>query len=168
MKEEELKQLQLKALDQFKSGKSLFGKDCAFAPLLKQFLDAALEVEMEEHLDESERGRGNKRNGKGKKTVKSSSGSFEIETPQDRLSSFTPDIIKKRETILAESLEEKIFGMYGMGMSMRDIRAHIADMYDTQISHTVISEITDRIIPTVKEWQNPPLEGLYCIVCITR
>ena len=164
MKEEELKQLQQKALSQFKSGQSLFGKDGAFAPLLKQFLDAALDAEMEEHLDESERERGNKRNGRGKKTIKSSSGSFEIETPQDRLSSFTPDIIRKRETILAESLEEKIIGMYGMGMSMRDISSHIADMYDTQISHTVISEITDRIIPKVKEWQNRPLEGLYCIV----
>lgn len=160
MKEEDLNQLQQKALSQFKTGQSLFGKDGAFAPLLKQFPDAALDAEMEEHLDESERGRGNKRNGKGKKTVKSSSGSFEIETPQDRLNSFTPDIIKKRETILAESLEEKIIGMYGMG----DISAHIADMYDTQISHMVISEITDRIIPKIKEWQNRPLKGLYCIV----
>ena len=90
MTQEELDNLQSKALSQFKTGKSLFGKDGAFAPLLKQFLDAALESEMEEHLNEPERSRGNKRNGKGKKTIKSSVGSFELETPQDRHSSFEP------------------------------------------------------------------------------
>ena len=67
-----LDNLEEKALEQFKSGKSLFGKDGAFAPLLKNFIEKALEAEMEEHLDENERDKGNKRNGKGKKTVKSS------------------------------------------------------------------------------------------------
>ena len=164
MTQEELDNLQSKALSQFKTGKSLFGKDGAFAPLLKQFLDAALESEMEEHLNEPERLRGNKRNGKGKKTIKSSVGSFELETPQDRHSSFEPEIIKKRQTILADNLEDKIIGMYGLGMSLRDISAHIEDMYDTKVSHTVIGEITERIVPKVKEWQSRPLEALYCIV----
>lgn len=164
MTQEELDNLQSKALSQFKTGKSLFGKDGAFAPLLKQFLDAALESEMEEHLNEPERSRGNKRNGKGKKTIKSSVGSFELETPQDRHSSFEPEIIKKRQTILADNLEDKIIGMYGLGMSLRDISAHIEDMYDTKVSHTVIGEITERIVPKVKEWQSRPLEALYCIV----
>ena len=103
MTQEELDQLQRKTLEQFKSGKSLFGKDGAFAPMLKQFLEAALESEMDEHLNESERNHGNKRNGKGKKTIKSSTGSFEIDTPQDRHSNFEPQIIKKRETILADN-----------------------------------------------------------------
>jgi putative transposase len=164
MTQEELDNLQSKALSQFKTGKSLFGKGGAFAPLLKQFLDAALEAEMEEHLDQTERSRGNKRNGKGKKTIKSSVGSFELDTPQDRHSSFEPDIVKKRQTILADNLEDKIIGMYGLGMSMRDISSHIEDMYDTKVSHTVISEITERIVPKVKEWQDRPLEALYCIV----
>lgn len=164
MTPEELSQLQNKALEQLKSGKSLFGKDGAFAPMLKQFLETALEAEMEAHLDEEERLGGNKRNGKGKKKVKSSAGSFEIETPQDRQSSFEPQIIKKRETILADSLQEKIIGLYGLGMSFRDISAHISEMYDTNISHTVLSQITDRIIPELKAWQNRPLESVYCIV----
>jgi transposase-like protein len=164
MTQEEIDQLQSKALEQFKSGKSLFGKDGAFAPMLKQFLEAALESEMEEHLDESERSTGNKRNGKGKKTIKSSTGSFEIETPQDRQSSFEPQIVRKRETILADNLEDKIIGLYGLGMSLRDISNHIKEMYDTDISHTVLSQITDRIIPEVKAWQNRPLEPVYCIV----
>ena len=78
MTQEEIDQLQSKALEQFKSGKSLFGKNGAFAPMLKQFLEAALESEMEEHLNEQERSGGNKRNGKGKKTIKSATGTFEI------------------------------------------------------------------------------------------
>jgi transposase-like protein len=132
--------------------------------MLKQFLETALEAEMESHLDEEERSNGNKRNGKGRKTIKSSTGSFELETPQDRQSSFEPEIIKKRETILADNLQDKIIGLYGLGMSFIDISEHIKQMYDTDISHTVLSQITDRIIPEVKAWQNRPLEEVYCIV----
>ena len=164
MTQEEIDELQAKALSQLRSGKSLFGKEGAFAPMLKQFLESALEAEMEAHLEGAERLAGNKRNGKGKKTIKSSVGSVEIETPQDRQSSFEPQIIKKRETILADSLQEKIIGLYGLGMSLRDISSHIKEMYDTDVSHTVLSQITDRIIPEVKAWQNRPLEPVYCIV----
>lgn len=153
-----------KALDQFKSGKSLFGNDGAFAPMLKSFIEKALEAEMEEHLSEDERDEGNKRNGKGRKTVKSSAGSFEIETPQDRHSSFEPELVRKRQTILAESLEAKIIGLYGLGMSYRDISKHIQEMYDTEISHTVLSQITDKIIPEIKAWQSRPLEAVYPII----
>ena len=164
MDKKELEGIEEKALKQFKSGKSLFGKDGAFAPLLKSFIEKALEAEMEEHLNEEERTQGNKRNGKGKKTIKSSAGSFQIETPQDRHSSFEPELIKKRQTILAESLEEKIIGLYGLGMSYRDISRHIKEMYDTEISHTVLSQITDKIIPEIKAWQNRPLEEVYPII----
>lgn len=160
----DLEGIEKKALEQLKSGKSLFGKDGAFAPLLKGFIEKALESEMEDHLDKSERVSGNKRNGKGKKTIKSSAGSFLIETPQDRHSSFEPELIKKRQTILAESLEEKIIGLYSLGMSYRDISSHIREMYDTDISHTVLSQITDKIIPEIKAWQNRPLETVYPII----
>jgi len=153
-----------KALEQFKQGKNLFGKDGAFAPLLQHFLETALEAEMDAHLDEPQRQAGNKRNGKGSKTIKSSEGSFEISTPQDRQSKFAPSIIKKRETVLADNLQEKIIGLYGLGMSYRDISSHIKEMYDSDISHTTLSQITDRIIPEVKAWQNRPLGSVYCIV----
>ena len=164
MTQKELDKLQEKALAQLKSGESLFGKDGAFAPMLQSFIEAALEAEMDAHLDTDERTKGNKRNGKGRKTIKSSAGSFEIETPQDRQSSFDPQLIKKRETVLADSLQDKIIGLYGLGMSLRDISAHISEMYDTELSHTVLSQITDRIIPEVKAWQSRPLEAVYCIV----
>ncbi|RAV28903.1 IS256 family transposase [Sinomicrobium soli] len=156
--------LEKKILEQFMSGKNLFGEGGALAPMLKNVIEKALEAEMDAHLDDQERTKGNKRNGKGKKTLKSRFGSFDIDTPEDRQSSFEPVLVKKRQTILADQLSDKIIGLYGLGMSYRDISAHIKEMYDTDISHTVLSQITDRIIPEVKAWQNRPLEPLYCIV----
>ncbi|WP_417361114.1 IS256 family transposase [Galbibacter sp.] len=164
MTQEELDNIEQKALEQFTTGKNLFGKGGAFAPLLQRFLNKALEAEMEAHLDDSQRLNGNKRNGKGSKRVKTSIGSFDIETPQDRQSSFEPEIIKKRQTILADTLSEKIIGLYGLGMSYRDICSHIKQMYDTEISPSVLTEITDRIIPDIKAWQSRPLDPLYTIV----
>ncbi len=164
MDKENNEELQKKALEQLKSGKSLFGRDGAFAPLLKNFIEKALDAEMDGHLDDDQRQHGNKRNGRGKKTVKSSIGSFEIETPQDRQSSFEPELIRKRQTILAESLSGKIIGLYGLGMSYRDISKHIEEMYDMEISHTVLGQITDKIIPDIKAWQSRPLDPVYPII----
>jgi transposase-like protein len=155
------KDLEKKALDQLLSGESLFGKDGAFAPMLKSFIEKALEAEMNAHL--SDTSVKNKRNGKGKKVLKTNIGSIEIETSADRNSTFEPTIVKKRQTILADNLSEKIIGLYGLGMSLRDISNHIKEMYDMDISHTVLSEITDKIIPEVKAWQSRPLESMYCI-----
>jgi len=157
-------ELKKKVLAQFRTGKSLFGKDGAFGPLLQEFLEEALQAEIETHLDENERSNGNRKNGKQRKTVKTSQGSVEIETPRDRIGTFEPEIVKKRETILADTLEEKIIGLYGLGMSLRDIAGHIKEMYDTDVSATTLSSITDRIIPRIKEWQSRPLDQLYCIV----
>ena len=157
--------IQKQALEQFRSGKSLLGKGGAFAPLFKQFLEAALEAELEEHLTEdAENVEKNRRNGKVKKTVKTSDGPIELVTSRDRNGSFEPEIVKKRETILADSLQDRIIGMYGLGMSLRDISEHIKEMYDMDISHDTLSGITERIMPLIKEWQSRPLDGLYCIV----
>src|SRR6187401_2438245 len=122
---------QRKAIEQFKTGKPLFGKEGAFGPMLQAFLEAALEGELAGHLaeegatDEADEvpatGVRNRRNGYSKKEVKSSEGSFTLTTPRDRQGSFEPQIVKKRETILADGLEDRIIGMYGLGMSLRDI-----------------------------------------------
>ena len=149
-----------KALEQLRSGESLYGKNGAFAPLMKKFLEA----EMENHKDEAQRSSGNRRNGKSNKEIRTSDGTIVIDTPRDRRSNFEPQLVKKRETILAESLEKKILGMYGLGMSLRDISSHIKEMYDTEISHSTLSSITDKIIPQVKEWQSRSLDSLYTIV----
>lgn len=167
MKEKEqfnLEEIKKKALEQFRSGKSLYGKDGAFAPMLKSFLEAALEGELDSHLDEDERKEGNRKNGKTSKTIQTSTGALEIETSRDRNATFEPELVKKRETVLADTLESKIIGLYGLGMSFRDISSHLKEMYDADISHTTLSIITDRIIPVIKEWQARPLEDVYCIV----
>lgn len=167
MKQEEqfnLEEIKKKALEQFRSGKSLYGKDGAFAPMLKSFLEAALEGELDSHLDEDERRAGNRKNGKTSKTIQTSDGALEIETSRDRNATFEPELVKKRETVLADTLESKIIGLYGLGMSFRDISSHLKEMYDADISHTTLSIITDRIIPVIKEWQARPLENVYCIV----
>lgn len=153
-----------KVKEQLRSGKSLFSKGGAFAPLLQEMLNSILEGELEAHLDDEERSLGNRKNGKGSKVLKTSAGSIEVNTPRDRLSSFEPEMIKKRETIMAQNLEDKIIGLYGLGMSLRDISNHIKETYDTDISATTLSTITDKVIPLVKEWQQRPLESLYCIV----
>lgn len=153
-----------KVKEQLRSGKSLFSKDGAFAPLLQQMLNSILEGEIEGHLDEEERSSGNRKNGKGTKLLKTSSGTIEVTTPRDRLNNFEPEMVKKRETIMAQSLEDKIIGLYSLGTSLRDISNHIKETYDTDISATTLSSITDKVIPLVKEWQQRPLESLYCIV----
>jgi transposase-like protein len=157
-------QARQKVKEQLRSGKSLFGKEGAFAPLLQEMLNSILEGEMEGHLDEEERDNGNRKNGKNKKLLKTSSGTIEVTTPRDRLGSFEPEMVKKRETIMAQSLEDKIIGLYSLGTSLRDISAHIKETYDTDISAATLSSITDKVIPLVKEWQQRPLDELYCIV----
>ena len=157
--------IQKQALEQFRSGKSLTGKGGAFAPLFKQFLEAALEAELDTHLkDEEQQPAANRKNGKVSKNVKTTDGEIELVTSRDRNGSFEPEIIKKRETILADSLQDRIIGMYGIGMSLRDISGHIKEMYDMDISHDTLSTITERVMPLVKEWQSRPLDELYCIV----
>lgn len=153
-----------KVKEQFRTGKSLFSKGGAFAPLLEEIINEMLEGELDAHLDGDQRSSGNRKNGKGTKVLKTSAGSIEINTPRDRLSTFEPELIKKRETIMADSLEDKIISMYGLGTSLRDISTHIKDTYNTEISAATLSSITDRVIPLVKEWQQRPLESLYCIV----
>lgn len=153
------------ALEQFRSGQSLTGKGGAFAPLFKQFLEAALEAELQNHLSSEAPQEGfNRKNGKVSKTVKTAGGEINLVTSRDRNGSFEPEIIKKRETILADSLQDRIIGMYGLGMSLRDISAHIRELYDMDISHDTLSSITERILPLIKEWQSRPLDELYCIV----
>ena len=152
------------ALGQLMSGQSLTGKGGGICPLLRQCLESALEGEMAAHLNDQERSVGNKRNGKGTKTLKTMDGMVTISTPQDRQSSFDPQIVRKRETVLADNLAPKIIGLYGLGMSFRDISGHIKEMYDVDISHDALSEITDRVIVQVKEWQSRPLESVYPIV----
>jgi len=124
-----------------------------------------LQAELEVHLEEEKaKSVSNRRNGKGSKQVRSSVGSFDLETPRDRQGSFEPEIVKKREVFLGEDLEEKIIRLYARGMSYEDIRGHLQEMYGLEISAGKLSQITDKILPELESWRVRPLESLYVIV----
>ena len=156
-------ELQKKIVEEIRQGRDLLGKGGLLTPLIKSALEASLEGEMEAHLG-AEESISNRRNGKTKKQVKHSAGTFELETPRDRDGSFEPQIVKKRQTILNEALDNKILGLFGLGMSYEDIKKHLAEMYDVDISCAVISSVTDKLLPVITQWRSRPLESIYPII----
>jgi len=150
------------ALAKVREGQPLIGKNGVLTPLIKEFLETALSGELDSHLVQDVAK--NRKNGKSSKRMKSAAGAFEIETPRDRNGTFTPTIIKKRQTTLGDALEEKIIALYGLGMSLRDISTHLEDLYGLEVSPATISTITDKIIPMIREWQARPLESVYPFV----
>jgi putative transposase len=154
-----------KAVKEILAGKKIGGKDGVLAPLIKELVEAALEAEIESHIaNEVLEGKRNRRNGYNRKTVKSTSGEFELATPRDREGRFEPQIVKKHQTTISDEIEEKILSMYALGMSYKDIKSHIEEIYQISVSSATINAITDKIIPKIKEWQNRPLESIYPFV----
>lgn len=152
------------AAEQIRQGKPLTGEGGIFSPLIKQIVEAALEGELDNHLNETREIESNRRNGHTPKNLKSSLGGIEIFAPRDRNSSFEPQTIEKRQTMLPGDLEDKILGLYGLGMSYSDIQTHLKEMYGLSVSDGAINAITDRVIPAIREWQSRPLERLYAVV----
>jgi transposase-like protein len=150
------------ALKAIQSGQSISGKDGVLAPLVKQLTEAALEAELDSHLAEDVLP--NRKNGKSKKTLKTSDGPIDLDTPRDRSGTFEPQIVKKHQTSVSDEIEAKILSMYGRGMSYSDISGHVQEMYGISVSTAAISTITDKIIETVKAWQQRPLESHYPFV----
>jgi transposase-like protein len=122
MEDFDYKAMEALAPEQLKSGKPLFGKGGAFAPLLEKILNAAPESEMDAHMDCEERSLGNRRNGYTSKQVQTGMGEVGVHTPRDRDSRFEPEFIKKRERVLADSVSDRIIGLYALGNSTRGIR----------------------------------------------
>ena len=147
-----------------KSGRSLSGKDGILTPIIKRALETALAGEMDNYLNESKKEEDNRKNGKSKKTVRSAYGEFELETPRDRNGSFEPDIVKKRQVVLTDEIDQKVMKLFSLGMSYEDISDNISEIYGLGVDKSQISGITDRIIPVIKEWQGRPLEAVYPIV----
>lgn len=147
------------------SGKALNGGNGIFAPLIKHFLEAALAGELEAHLaEEKSNGLSNRKNGRTSKRVKSLSGEFDLQGSRDRSGSFEPLILPKRQLIITDELEDKVTGLYGLGLGTRDITTHIKEMYQMDISATMLSAITDKVIPAMNEWRCRPLEPIYAFV----
>ncbi len=151
------------AAEQLRSGKPLFGKGGALAPMLERILNAALEGEMDAHLSSECRESDNRRNGKMSKTVQTCYGDVTVETPRDRDGSFSPQTVRKRETILADGMADKIIGMYALGTSTREISRYFEREFDTSLSAETISAITDRVLPEINEWKSRTLDSVYAI-----
>jgi transposase-like protein len=147
------------ALEQLQAGHGLTGKDGVLTPLIKQLTEAALKAEINQHLKQESSP--NRKNGVSKKTVKTSVGQFELETPRDRKGTFEPQLVKKHQTKLTPEIDQKILGLYALGTSYRDIRFHIEDLYGIDVSEATISAVTDQLIPELKAWQSRPLEAVY-------
>ena len=105
----------------------------------------------------------NSRNGYTPKTVKTQMGPLELDIPRDRDGEFEPKIVPKYKRDIS-GIEEKVISLYARGMSTRDIHDQIKDLYGIELSAEMVSKITERILPEIKEWQNQPLESIYPFV----
>ena len=144
----------------------LSGPGGLLSQLAGRVVEAALEAEVTEHLGHPPGGRPqgpNVRNGGSAKTVQTDLGPVQVKTPRDRDGSFEPQILPKRQTRLA-GLDDKILGLYAGGMTVRDISAHLSELYGTQIGRDTISNITDAVLEDVQVWRTRPLDPVYPIV----
>ena len=140
----------------------------ALKDLLGGTIEEMLESEMDEHLGYKEYERSentDSRNGKKTKKVRSKYGETEIAVPQDRDGTFEPKVVKKRQKDIS-GIEKKIISLYAKGMTTRQISETIEDIYGFEVSEGMVSDITDRLLPQIEEWQNRPLDEVYPIVFI--
>lgn len=140
----------------------------ALKDLLGGTIESLLSAEMDNHLGYSPYERSdveNARNGKKQKTIRSKYGEMEIDVPQDRNSSFEPKVVKKRQKDIS-NIEDKIIAMYAKGLTTRQISEQIEDIYGFEVSEGMVSDITDRLLPEIEDWQQRPLSSVYPIVFI--
>ncbi|MFD2670569.1 IS256 family transposase [Marinicrinis sediminis] len=140
----------------------------ALKELFAETLQEMLEAEMDEHLgyekhDAKSKQTTNSRNGKSKKKITSEYGEQEIAVPRDRQSEFDPMVVKKHQSNVS-GIEDQIIALYAKGVSTREIQDHLQQLYGVEVSPTFISNVTNKILPLVKEWQNRPLQGIYAVV----
>jgi len=149
-------------------GVRLTGEGGFLPEMIKAVLEHGLDAELTDHLgyergDAAGRGSPNSRNGSTPKTVSSEIGEFGLDVPRDRSSSFEPHLVPKGQRRLG-GLDEMVISLYAGGMTVRDIRHHLARTLGTDLSHETISNITEAVAEEVKEWQSRPLDALYPIV----
>lgn len=155
-------------LANYKGPDDLIGENGLLKRLTKKLVEGALGAEMTHHLgyekhDVAGQGSGNSRNGASSKTLKGDFGEVEIEVPRDRNGSFEPKIVGKHQRRFT-GFDDKILSMYARGMSTREIQGHLAEIYQVEISASLISEVTDAVLDEVKAWQSRPLENLYPVL----
>ena len=154
-------------LDQLLSGRDpeeIFSKDGLLDDLKKALSERILNAELDEHLgEERSEGRSNRRNGVSKKTVLTGTSKVTLDIPRDRSGTFDPKLIARYQRRFPD-FDEKIISMYARGMSVREIRGHLEELYGIDVSADLISTITDAVLEAVAEWQNRPLDACYPLV----
>lgn len=150
--------------------KSVEDMQNALKDVFGPMFEAMLKGEMDNHLgydsnDKNPKEHDNRRNGYGKKTLKTTQGEVEIEVPRDRDGSFEPTIVPKRQKDVS-AIESKVLAMYARGMSQRDISKTIEDIYGFSVSHEMISDITDAVLDELNEWRNRPLKKCYAFTFV--
>src|SRR5215467_13583902 len=151
-------------------GVELLGPDGLLSQVTKAVLERALGEEMTGHLgyekhDPAGRGSGNNRNGTTPKTVLTDIGAVDLAVPRDRNGTFEPQIVRKGQTRL-DGFNDRIIALYARGMTTRDIRAHLREMYDVDVSPDLISRVTDAVVDELAEWQSRPLDRVYPVLFI--
>lgn len=136
-----------------------------FKGALQEMMNAEFDSSMGYSKYDKKSEKTNYRNGSTKKTLKSEFGTFEFETPRDRNGEFEPQIVPKNTRDIS-GIEDKIISLYGRGLTTREINEQIQDLYGIEVSATMVSNITDQIIPEIKEWQERPLDDVYPFVFI--
>jgi putative transposase len=149
-------------------GLEVTGESGLLQQMMKSVLEAALAEELTDHLgyepgDPVGRGSGNSRNGTTGKTLLTEAGPVELETPRDRAGSFDPQIVRKGQRRL-DGIDKIVLGLYAKGMTVRDIQAHLGEIYDVTVSPDLISRITDAVHAEVAEWQSRPLDAVYPVI----
>jgi putative transposase len=151
-----------------RTAQEITGPDGLLSQLTKRLIERAMAAELSEHLgyehgEAPPGGTGNARNGMTPKTVHTGHGSVRIEQPRDRAGSFEPRIVPRHRRRF-DGFDDKIIAMYGRGMSVRDIQAHLRELYGVEVGHDLISRVTDAVVDDVREWQQRPLEDVYPIL----
>jgi putative transposase len=149
-------------------GLELLGPDGVLTELTSRIMNRALEAEMTEHLgyergDRAGWGSGNNRNGTYPKTVLTDAGGIPLQVPRDRAGRFEPQLVAKHERRL-RGFNDLVIGLVARGMSVRDVQAHIAEVYQVEVSPELVSRITDSVLPELREWQSRPLDPIYPVV----
>ncbi len=162
------KELLDELLKNYSKPEDLTGPDGLLKQLTAALVERAIEAEMTDHLgyekgDPAGRNGSNSRNGKSRKCLKTERGEVEIEVPRDRDGTFEPQLVKKRQTRF-DGFDDKILSMYSRGMTVREIREHLEDLYGVEVSPDLISRVTAEVWDELQAWQHRPLDAVYPIV----
>src|SRR5215470_8993331 len=155
-------------LQDYKEPADVLGENGLLKQFTKAVLERAMQAELTHHLgydkhDPKGHNSGNSRNGKSKKTLKGDFGTLPIEVPRDRNATFAPQILPKGKTRFA-GFDDQILSLYARGLTTRQIQQHLLEIYQVEVSPSLISQVTDAVLDEVRAWQSRPLEALYPVV----